>query len=171
VILVDPEDAELLLCGGERGFGVVLRILRNLALAGGDGSLVQQELGAVELRLRQALIVDRLQVGLEGRRHVVALDLHQQLALLDGVSHARVDRDDAAGRDGDDRDGARDVGVDGAGHVELRGRVVAGDGGKGKLLRVLDVHQAGVGIRLDRGRWRRLAVRVGGLAVASRRGA
>ena len=171
VILVDSEDAELLLGRGDRGLGVVLRILRNFKLAGGNGSLVQQELGAVELRLGEVLVVDRLQVGLEGRGHVVALDLHQELALLDGVAHARVDRDNATGRDGDDGDGARDVGVDGAGHVELRGRVVAGDGGERELLRILDMHQAGVGIRLDRGRGRSLAVRVGRLAVASRRGA
>ncbi len=106
---VDAEDAELLLGGGEGSLGIVFGVLGDLELAGGDGALVVEELGPVELNLGEAFVVDGLEVVAEGAGDVGALDLHQELALVDEVTDARVDVEYAAGRDGDYGDGAGHV--------------------------------------------------------------
>ena len=65
------------------------------------------------------LVVDGLEVGVEGGGDVGALDFHHQLALVDVVAQADVESDDAAVGEGENGDLAGDVGIDGAGDLEL----------------------------------------------------
>ena len=125
MILIDPEDAELLLGRGQVGLRILLAVIGNLQLAFGDRALVEKNLGPVVLRMRASrLVVDRFQILIKGAGDVGALDLHEQLALADIVSNSRMERDHTAGGQGNNRNGAGDIGIDGTGDVQGGGGLI-----------------------------------------------
>ena len=80
---VNTEKMQLLLRRRQIRLGVLLGVVRDFQLALGDRTLVIENLGSFILRMRQSLVIDRLQVLIEGVRDVSTLHLHEQLALLD----------------------------------------------------------------------------------------
>ena len=139
---VDTEKMQLLLRRRQIGLGVLLGVVRDFQLALGNRALVIKNLGSFVLRPRQSLVVDRLQVLIEGVGDVGALHLHQQLALLDVGADLGVNRNHTAGGDRNDRDGSGNIRIDRTGHVERRGRRILRGGGDGKAVWVIDGDEA-----------------------------
>ncbi len=119
-----PRTLQLLLGRGQVGLRILLAVIRDLQLALGNRALVIKNLGSFVLRARQPLVVDRLQVLIEGAGDVGALHLHEQLALLDVVSDLRMNRNHPARGQRNDRDGSGNIGIDRAGDVQRRGRLI-----------------------------------------------
>ncbi len=167
MVLVDAENPQLLLSRGERGLRIVLGVLGDLELAVGNRTLVVEYLGAVELDLGETLVVDGLQIDGKGAGYIGALHLHQQLAFFDEVADAGVDLNYSAGGDGDNGNGARDVGIDRTSELDCRSRRITRRGHKRELFRVVHAHQVYVGVCLDhRGRGS-FIFRIGRLTVAA----
>ena len=69
---IGPQQTELLGGGFQIDLGVVFGVLRDFLSALGNGPVVEQELGAVELDLRQLLVLDGLAIIGERARDVRA---------------------------------------------------------------------------------------------------
>ena len=83
--------------------------------------MLEKILGADIGFVGKLLVIDRLQIGIEGVGDVGTLHAEQQLTLLHVVAEARLDIDDAAVGQRDDRNLARNVRGDGSGDVQLWG--------------------------------------------------
>src|SRR5579862_938638 len=102
--------------GIEGGLGVVLVVLRDLEIPLRNGSVLKEQLCSIQLLAREQLIGDSLAVGIKASRNIVASNTQQELALLNCVTEASADIDDAAGGKRNHRDSSRDVRKYGAGH-------------------------------------------------------
>ena len=116
-------DSGIFQRGLSRNFGV----LRDFEGALGNGPVLVEQLGAIQLDLRQVLTVSRqllvfdgLAIVRERAGDVGAPDLEQQLAFLHLVAQPRIDFDDPAGRQRRHRHLPRNVRTDHAGYVQLR---------------------------------------------------
>ena len=158
---------QLLLGRRQIGLGILLAVIGDFQLAFGDRALVVKNFGAFVLRPRQSLVVDRLQVLIEGVGDVGALHLHEQLALLDEGSDLRVDRNHPAGGDGDDRDGSGNIGIDRAGDIERRSRRILRGGDDRKAVWVIDGDEADAALVLHLHGRRRLRGLIMLLAAAT----
>ena len=105
-LFIYAEDAELLLGGGEvPDFGVVLAVLgATWSWLSRMAPTVEQEFVAVERDLGEVLVVDGLEVGVEGGGDVGALDFHDELALVHDVAEADVQSYYAAVGEREDQD-------------------------------------------------------------------
>ena len=68
--------------GFQVNFGFVFRVLRDLQIVQGDGAMVVQILGTLELSARQNLIGDGLAIVGKTAGHIVAANGQQQLSFL-----------------------------------------------------------------------------------------
>ncbi len=117
MVFVNAEDAELLLGCLEIGFGVGFAVFGDLKLGFGDGTLVVEELVALKDDGGEVLVVDLFKIAIEGGGDVRALDLHDELALVDGLAELNMEGGDATVGEREDGDLAGDVRADGAGDV------------------------------------------------------
>jgi hypothetical protein len=141
VISVDAEDSELLLGGEQVSLGIVFAVLRGFLLRFGDSALVQEQVVAFEGDGGEVLVVDGLEIAIEGGGDVRALDVHDELALTDGIAELDMKGDDAAIGEGEDREFAGDVGVDRAGDLEGAADGLGGSLDEGKAAGTVDVHE------------------------------
>ena len=122
MILVHAEDLQLLDPRQSRSaLASLLGVVGLLEHGLGNRAMLEQILRAEVGLVGQLLVIDRLQIGIEGIGDVRALHPEQQLALLHVVVEAHLDIDDAAVGEGDDRNLARDIREDGSGGVQFRG--------------------------------------------------
>ncbi len=135
---VDTKEMQLLLRRCQIGLSVLLGVVRDFQLALGNRALVIKNLGSFFLRPRQSLVIDRLQVLIEGVGDVGALHLHEQLALLDVGADLGMNRNHTAGGYRNDRDGSGNIRIDRAGHVERRGRRILRSCRYGKAVGMID---------------------------------
>jgi hypothetical protein len=141
-------------------FCLVVGVLRDLQVFGGDGSLVVQEFGAIELRARQSFVGLRLAVLGKGARNVRAVHPQQKLPLRDRVAQPRANVHHAPGGQRNHGHIPGYVGADNPGHVQFgRGHMRARRGQR-KLLRMVHLDHVGILFPLDFGRGRRLGRRV-----------
>ena len=152
VVLIDAEDDELLIGHLQIGHGIVFPVLSRLELGLRDGSLVVKELVADEGDVGEMLVVDGLDVGIEGGRDIGGLDVHDQLALVDVIADIHFQGGDAAIGDGEDRDLVGGVGLNLAGDVEAGEGGAFGGGDEGELLRILYLDLRGLADGDDRRR-------------------
>ena len=110
LVRIVAEQPEMFLRGFDIHLGLVFGVLRDLKIVQGDGAVLVQILGALQLGARQNFVRHRLAVIGEAAGDIVAANAQQQLTLLHGVAEARVNRHDAAGDQRDDRDAAGDIG-------------------------------------------------------------
>ncbi len=139
---------QLLLRRCQIGLGVLLAVVRDLQLALGNRALIVKNFRSLILGTRESLVVDRLQVLIEGIGDVRALHLHEQLALLDEGAELGVDGNHPAGGDRNNRDGARDVGVDCPGYIQRRSRGILRGRRDRKAVWVIDGDQADAALTL-----------------------
>ena len=145
----DAQQLEMLVRGFEIDLGVVLGVLRDFQSALGDRSVLEQQLGAIQLDLRQLLVLDGLAIVGKRAGDVGASHLEQELALLHFVAQPRVDFDHPPGGQRRHRHLPRNVGTHHAGDVQLRrGDVLAGRRQR-KLLRMVHLEVVGVHVGLD----------------------
>src|ERR1700747_2261330 len=109
MFFVDAEKVQLFGGSFEVSGGVSLGGLSLLEGALGDGSLVIEKLGAIELNVSQALIVLGLDINLVGAGNVGALDAQQNLPFFNRVAQLGLDLDNAAGGKRNDRNRPNDV--------------------------------------------------------------
>ena len=98
MIGIDPQQPELLLRRLEDDHIVVLGGLGDFLRTLGNRPVIEQEIGASELDLRQLLVLDGLAEIRKRARDVRASHLEQQLSLGDLIAKARVDFHDASRR-------------------------------------------------------------------------
>ena len=112
MVFVDTEEMQLLLRRRQIGLRILLAIIGDFQLALGDRALFVKNFGSFVLRSRQSLVVDRLQVLIEGVGDVGALHLHEQLALFDVGADLGVNRNHPAGGYRNDRDRSGNIRID-----------------------------------------------------------
>src|SRR5579871_1440882 len=144
---------------GDFGFG--LGVFGNFQILLRHGALFVKQLGALVLSAGQRFIGHRAAIVGEGLRDVGALDAHQQLIFDDGIAEARADVDNASGCERNHGDVARYVGRYGSGDVQFGSGVVLLGGSQGKLLRMIHLHEIGIGFALNNGSRRRFGFGVG----------
>ena len=77
MVLVHAQYSKLCGCRPQVLGRILLRRLRDLERALGDCALLKEYLGAIQLHLRQPLVVHRLQIQLVSPGHVTALNSQQ----------------------------------------------------------------------------------------------
>src|ERR1022692_2443298 len=85
-------------------------VLGDFEVLLGNGAMVEQELGAVQLGASQFFAGDGLAVIGEGSGNIGALHAHEELALGDLIAEPRVNFEDPAGSQRNDGDVAGDIG-------------------------------------------------------------
>ena len=141
-------------------FCLVVGVLGDFQVFGGDGSLVVQELGAIELRARQSFVGLRFAVVGKRAGNVRAVHPQQKLPLGDRVAQPRANVHHAPGSQRNHGHISGYVGAHNPGHVQLgRGHMRAGRGQR-KLLRMVHLDHIGILFPLDFGCRRRLGRRV-----------
>ena len=127
---------------------VVLGVLRNLQRALRNRAVVEQEVGAVELDLRQFFVLHGLAVVGKCARDVRASHFEQKLALFHFIAQPCIDFDDSPGGERRHRHLARNIRIDHAGDIQLRrGDVLTGRGQR-KPLRMVHFEVVGVQVGL-----------------------
>ena len=107
-----------------------------------------RSVGAVELDLRQFLVLDGLAVIGKRARDVGAAHFEQKLALLHFIAQPRVDFHDSPGGERRHRHLPRHIRIDHAGHIQLRRGNVLARRRQRKLLRMVHLEIVGVQVRL-----------------------
>lgn len=118
VIFIDAEDFELLFRREEISLGIVFAVLSGVLLGLGNGAFGEEKVVAVEGDGGKMLVVDGLEIAIEGGGDVGALNIHDELALMDVIAELDMEGDDATVGEREDREFAGDIGVDRAGDLE-----------------------------------------------------
>ena len=121
--------------------GLVFGGLRDLEILLGNSAMIEEKLGTVQLGAGQSFVGDGLAVIRGGSGNIGALHAQQELALGNLVAETRMNLDDTARGQRNDRDVAGDVGGNQAGDCQFRHGVVLRCGGQRKLLGVIHFHQ------------------------------
>jgi hypothetical protein len=110
-------------------FGFVCGVFGYLKIVKGDGAVVVEAFGAIELSVGKSFVGDGFAIVRVGSGDVRALHAEEELAFLYCVAEAGANFDYAAGGDGDYGNSAGYIGADCAGDDELRCGFVFGGGG------------------------------------------
>ncbi len=145
---VDPQQSELFLRCLENDKVVILGILGYFLSALRNRPMLEQDVGAVELDLRQFLVLDGLAVIGKRARDVRASHFEQKLALFHFIAKPRVDFHDSPRGERRHRHLPRDVGIHDSGYVQLRRGNVLTRRRQGKLLRVIHLEVVGIQVGL-----------------------
>src|ERR1700679_3160627 len=140
MILVDAEDFELLFGGDEVGLGIVFAGLCGFLLGLRDGTLVEEQVVAIEGDGSEVLVVYGLEVGVEGDGDVGALNFHDELAFMDVIAETDVEGDNSAIGEGEHGNLARDIWIDRPGDLEFAADGVAGGLQEGETAGAVDMH-------------------------------
>lgn len=140
MIFVDAEDFELLFGGDEVGLGIVFAGLCGFLLGLRNGTLVEEQVVAIEGDGSEVLVVHGFKVGVEGGGDVRALNFHDELAFVDGIAKADVECDHSAIGEGEHGNFARDIRIDRAGDLESAADGLGGGLYEGETAGAVDVH-------------------------------
>ena len=119
MVRIRSEKVEMLLRRIENDLGVILGILRDFLSALGNRPMLEQDVGAVELDLRQLLVLDGLAVIRKRAGDVRASHFEQKLPFLDGVAEPRVDLHHPPRSQRGYRHLTRNIRTNYAGHIQL----------------------------------------------------
>jgi len=145
MIDVASEQPNALGCGGRVHLGFLVGIFRGFQILLRGRAMRKQELGAVQLPLRQHFIGGKLLVVGEGGGQVGTADRQQRLTFLDLIAEASLDFDHAPAAHGDYRHGAADVGCNRPCHVQLILHLLIADRDELEVRGILNLHHIGVG--------------------------
>src|SRR5471032_1349951 len=128
--------------------GLVRGVLRDLQILGRGSAFFVQQFGAVQLRARQRFVGGGFAIVRKRAGDFRTLHAHQELSLSNFVSEACPDFHHAARRQRNHRHGARHIRAHHARHVQLSGGSARRCRRHRKQIRMVHLHQVGVGFML-----------------------
>lgn len=141
---IDPQEPKPLRRVLDVHCGLVRRILCDLQILLGDSAMTVEVLGPGQLPAREAVVRSCLAIVRHRVGYVRALDPEEELPSPDVVAELHGEVHDAAGCEGDDRDGLGHVGADDPGDRERRGDFTRHGRDERKPLGMIETNDAAV---------------------------